>query len=281
MKIGDYKLIPIQTGLLKLDGGAMFGIVPKTLWSKTNPADEKNRIEMCSRSLLLDNGKERILIDTGTGQKLPSKLKDIYAVDNNEYTPEKSLATAGYSTDDITTVLLTHLHFDHAGGNTFLNEEGKPQITFKNAEYLLQSKHFEWANNPTDRDRASFFPDDFIPLAEQGRLKLIEGDYKINDVISLHPVNGHTRNMSVVKISDGDETLIYLADLIAMSSQLHLPFIMGYDLFPVVTLEEKRKYLSDAVKGNWSLFFEHDPYTECVKPGFYKDKYFIKEKFTL
>jgi glyoxylase-like metal-dependent hydrolase (beta-lactamase superfamily II) len=281
MKIGEYEIRSVMAGYIKLDGGAMFGVVPKTLWSRTNPADESNRIEMCTRLLLLDNGKRRILIDTGTGHKLAKKLNEIYAVDYTRGNLETELNKYGLKNEDITDVILTHLHFDHAGGSTYYDEEKKLQVTFPNAVHYLQSKHLDWALNPSERDRASFFPNDFEPLIRNKLLKTIEGEYKFDDYITLIPLNGHTRFMNMVKISDGKETLLYTADLVPMESHLPLPFIMGYDLFPLITLEEKRKYLKDAAEKNHTLFLEHDPYAECVKPGFDKERFFTKEKFKL
>lgn len=265
MKIGDYKLYSIQTGLFKLDGGAMFGVVPKALWNKTNPADELNRINMCSRSLLLSNGKQNILIDTGVGTKLSKKLNEIYSLDYTDFTLENSLNKHGFKREDITDIILTHLHFDHAGGNTYYGEGGEVKLSFPNAVFHLQRKHYEWANNPTDRDKASFFPENYLPLEQNKMLKLINGKHNFDEVISLIPVNGHTNNMQMVKISDGEETLLYMADLVPMMSHLPLPYIMGYDLFPLITLEEKRNYLTEAAENKYTLFFEHDPVNECAK----------------
>lgn len=281
MKIGDYEIRSVMAGYIKLDGGAMFGVVPKTIWSRTNPADESNRIEMCTRLLLLDNGRRRILVDTGTGYKLAKKLNEIYAVDYTKSTIESELIKYNLKNEDITDVILTHLHFDHAGGSTYYDEEKKLQVTFPNAVHYLQAKHLDWAINPSERDRASFFPNDFEPLIQNKLLKTIEGEYKFDDYITLLPLNGHTRFMNMVKISDDKETLLYTADLVPMESHLPLPFIMGYDLFPLITLEEKRKYLTEAAEKNFTLFLEHDPYTECLKPGFEKEQFFTKEKFKL
>jgi len=281
MKIGHYEARSIMAGYLKLDGGAMFGVIPKTLWSRTNPTDEVNRIEMCTRLLLLDNGKRRILVDTGTGYKLSKKLKEIYALDYNRSSIETELNKVNLTKEDITDVILTHLHFDHSGGATYYDEESQLQISFPNATYYVHSKHLEWARNPSERDKASFFPNDFEPLAAGKLLKTFDGDFIFDEFISFLSVNGHTRNMSLVKISDDDNTLLYTADLIPMESHIHLPYIMGYDLFPLITLEEKRNYLKQAAENNWTLFLEHDPYAECIKPGFEKEKFYSKDKFNL
>ncbi|MBN1632878.1 MAG: MBL fold metallo-hydrolase [Ignavibacteria bacterium] len=281
MKIGDYEIRSVIAGYLKLDGGAVFGVVPKTLWSRTNPADETNRIEMCTRLLLLDSEKRRILIDTGPGYKLSKKLNEIYAIDYAQGTIESELEKYNLIKEDITDVILTHFHFDHSGGSTFYDEEKKLQATFPNAVHYVQEKHLDWARNPSERDKASFFPNDFEPLVQKKLLKTVEGEYNLDDYITLIPVNGHTRFMNMVKISDDKETLLFTADLVPMESHLPLPFITGYDLFPLVTLEEKRKYLTEAVENNWILFLEHDPYAECLKPGLEKERFFTKEKFKL
>lgn len=281
MKIGDYNIRSVMAGYLKLDGGAMFGVVPKTLWSRTNPSDENNRIEMCTRLLLLDNGKRRILIDTGSGYKLAKKINEIYAIDYSKSTIESELDKYNLKKEDITDVILTHLHFDHAGGSTYYDNDKQLLPAFPNAVHYVQEKQLNWARNPSERDKASFFPNDFEPLVNSKLLKTIDGEYKFDDYITLLPVNGHTRFMSLVKISDEKETLLYTADLIPMESHLPLPYIMGYDLFPLITLEEKRKYLTEASEKNWILFLEHDPYAECIKPGFEKERFFTKEKFTL
>jgi glyoxylase-like metal-dependent hydrolase (beta-lactamase superfamily II) len=281
MKIGDYEIRSVMAGYLKLDGGAMFGVVPKTLWSRTNPADENNRIEMCTRLLLLDNGKRRILIDTGSGYKLAKKINEIYAVDFSKSTVESELEKYNLKKEDITDVILTHLHFDHAGGSTYYDDDKQLKAAFPNAVHYVQEKHLDWARNPSERDKASFFPNDFEPLVRDKLLKTVEGEFKLDDYITLLPVNGHTRFMNLVMVSDGKEALLYAADLIPMESHIPLPYIMGYDLFPLITLEEKRKYLNEAVEKNLTLFLEHDPYAECIKPGFENGRFFTKEKFNL
>ncbi|HAY34318.1 MAG TPA: MBL fold metallo-hydrolase [Ignavibacteria bacterium] len=279
MKIGEYKLYPVQTGLFKLDGGAMFGVVPKNLWQKTNPSDEQNRIDMCTRALLLVSSSKKILIDTGIGYKLSEKVNKIYDVDYSEYTLEKSLADLGFNKSDITDVILTHLHFDHAGGSTEYNESKEPVPAFPNAVYYVQKKQYEWALNPTERDRASFFPENYKPLENHKVLNLIEGEKKFDEYITLLPVNGHTNHMQLVKISDDINSLLYLADLIPTAGHIPAPYIMGYDLFPLTTLEEKNKYLAELTKNETMIFFEHDPHNLCGKTGMNEKGYFLKEKF--
>lgn len=262
MKIGNYELHSVQTGLFRLDGGAMFGVVPKPLWSKTNPADETNRIDMCMRSLLLVSGDKKIIIDNGVGYKMSQKLNDIYGVDHSIYTLEHELEKLGFKPEDITDVLMTHLHFDHAGGSTKRNENNELELSFPNAVHHLQKKHWEWGQNPSDRDRASFMPENYNLIQEKGMLKLYDGDFKFDDVISLHTVSGHTPMMQLVKIKDDENTLLFTADLFPMTSHIPLPYIMGYDLFPLTTLDEKKKFLPQIVKEKWILFFEHDAFTE-------------------
>lgn len=281
MQIGDYKLHSVQTGLFKLDGGAMFGVVPKNLWQRTNPADEQNRIEMCTRALLLDNGKRKILTDTGIGYKLSDKINKIYDVDYSEYTLEKSLASLNLKREDITDVILTHLHFDHTGGSTYYDEEQRLKLSFPNAVYHVQKKQYEWALNPTDRDKASFFPENYKPLEDNKVLIFTEGETKFDEIITLLPVNGHTSNMQMIKVSDGDNTLLYTADLIPTAGHIPAPFIMGYDLFPLTTLDEKKKYLKEIADNNWTVFFEHDPHNECANVESNEKGYFIKDRFTL
>lgn len=281
MKIGEYNLLPVQTGLFKLDGGAMFGVVPKNLWQKTNPSDEQNRIDMCTRALLLVSEKKKILVDTGIGYKLAEKLNSIYAVDFSEYTLEKGLEVHGFTKDDITDVILTHLHFDHTGGSTHFDENKNSVPSFPNAVYHVQKKQYEWALNPTDRDRASFFPENYVPLESAGRLAFTNGEHKFDEFITLLPVNGHTSHMQMIKISDDNETLLYLADLIPTAGHIPAPFIMGYDLFPLTTLDEKKKYLKLIADNNWTVLFEHDPYNECAKIGFDGRNYSASERFNL
>ena len=281
MKIGDYTILPVQTGLFKLDGGAMFGVVPKNLWQRTNPSDEQNRIDMCTRALLLISDKKKILVDTGIGYKLAEKLNSIYAVDFSEYTLEKSLGEQGLTNEDITDVILTHLHFDHAGGNTIYDENKNVVPSFPNAVYHVQKKQYEWAMNPTDRDRASFFPENYKILEAAGRLAFTNGEHNFDEFISLLPVNGHTNNMQLVKLSDGQDTLLYLADLIPTAGHIPAPFIMGYDLYPLTTLDEKKNYLKLISDNNWTVVFEHDPYNECAKIFYDGRNYSASEKFNL
>lgn len=263
MKIGKYKLFSIHNGFISLDGGAMFGVVPKPLWEKTNPADSRNRTKLATRSLLISSGTKNILIDTGMGNKSDEKSKDIYNVDQNDNSLEKSLSINGFSADDITDVILTHLHFDHCGGSTII-ENGKLVPAFKNAKYYVSEKNFEWASNPSEKDKSSYLKENFIPLAEAGVLNFISEKY-FDDGIEFIEINGHTFGQNIIKISDSSKTLLYCADLFPFRSHIPLPYIMGYDLQPLKTLEEKKKILPAAVDEKWIFFYEHDPETALSK----------------
>ena len=264
MKIGSYELHAIETGRFALDGGAMFGVVPRPLWEKTSPPDERNRIAMAARALLAMGDGRRILVDTGNGDKFDQKFASIYKMESSGEIIDASLARHHLRPSDITDVILTHFHFDHAGGAT--RREGDRVVpAFPNARYYVQKQHWDAALHPTERDRASFLPDDFMPLLEAGVLNLIDGEKEILPGIRVRIVNGHTAALQCPLISDGTTSLLYCADLIPLASHLHLPWIMAYDLRPLITLEEKRKTLEQAVEEEWILFFEHDP---VLKAGY-------------
>jgi glyoxylase-like metal-dependent hydrolase (beta-lactamase superfamily II) len=264
MKIGTYQIHAIETGRFALDGGAMFGVVPKPLWEKTNPPDESNRISLAARALLLVGGGRNILIDVGNGTKYSEKLTGIYKFDTSRFEISRSLAQHGLTPADITDVILTHLHFDHAGGST-LRENDALRPTFPSATYYVQHEHWKAANAPTERDRASFFPDDFLPLQQQGMLEFTDGEGELFSGIHVRLVHGHTAALQCPVISDGTTTVFYCADLIPTSSHVPLAWIMAYDLRPLITLEEKRMILNEAVENDWILFFEHDPLIEAAR----------------
>lgn len=257
MKIGKYKLLTIQSGLFALDGGAMFGIIPKPLWEKSNPADKVNRVKLSTRNLLLVSDDKKILIDTGMGNKWDEKSKNIYAIDSNLQL-EYELELAGIKCEQVTDVLLTHLHFDHTGGSTKI-ENGKIIPAFPNARYYVQKKNFEWAMNPSERDKGSYLKENFEPLVKEGVLNFVDGEIEFDDNISFKIINGHTFSQQMIKISDSSDTLLYVADLIPFISQIKIPYVMGYDLQPLVTVEEKKRYLSLAADESWKLYFGHDP----------------------
>lgn len=258
MKIGKYELKVIETGVFGLDGGAMFGIIPKPLWSKFNPADDQNRVSLHARNLLLVSNSRKILIDTGIGSDWDEKFKQIYRLDQSELTLSDSLNKLKIKPEDITDVLLTHLHFDHTGGSTYL-KDGNWIPTFPNAKYYVQKKHFEWALNPTDRDRGSFIQNRFMPLHDEGLLNFTEGEVQFDDEIEFLIINGHTSFQQMIKVHDSSNTVLFCGDLFPFTSHIPIPYIMGYDLQPLITVQEKKKILSIAIEQNWKLFFEHDP----------------------
>ncbi len=280
MKIGKYEIHAIETGRFKLDGGAMFGIVPKTIWDKLNPSDDRNRIELALRTLLIISDDRKILVDTGIGKKWEEKYIDIYGIDHTKYTLEDSLEKFGLKTSDITDVILTHLHFDHAGGATKL-EDGILKPTFENATYYIQKRNLDLAMNPNEKDRASYLPENFMPLIEFNQLEIVDGEFEIFDGIELIVSNGHTFGQQLVKVSDGEKTIVYCGDLIPTSSHIPIPYVMAYDLQPLVTMEEKKKLLKKAVEEKWILFFEHDPYADCATVKMGKKYVELETRFNL
>lgn len=258
MKIGKYNLHVIETGAFGLDGGAMFGIIPKPLWSKFNPADELNRVTLYARTLLLISDSKKILIDTGIGRYWDEKFSKIYRLDLSVNTSQNSFDKLGIKPEDITDVLLTHLHFDHTGGSTSLIDN-KWIPTYPNAKYHVQKKHFEWAVNPSDRDKGSFIQNRFMPLHQEGILNLVDGEVPFDDEIDFMLIHGHTFFQQMIKIHDTSNTVLYCGDLFPFTSHIPLPYVMGYDLQPLVTVKEKKKILPQAIDENWKLFFEHDP----------------------
>ncbi len=259
MQIGSYKLHAIETGTLALDGGAMFGVVPKNLWQKVNPPDEENRIELALRTLLLVSPERKILIDTGVGTKFNDKLKKIYKVDHSHFSLEQSLARAGVAVGEITEVILSHLHFDHCGGSTYLlNDQAVP--TFPNATYYVQKEQWDWAHAPSEKDQASFQTQNYDPIKDNGQLQLLDGQSPIFPGIEPIIMNGHTPGMQLIKIHDSHRSLIYCSDLIPTSSHIPVPWIMAYDNNPMITLSEKKTFLAYVLDQNSYLFFEHDPH---------------------
>jgi glyoxylase-like metal-dependent hydrolase (beta-lactamase superfamily II) len=272
LKIGDYEICPVPTGLFGLDGGAMFGTVPKVLWEKSNPPDGKNRIPMEARALLLKSPSRNILIDSGNGsdfvakygEKLGTKFAEMYGLDANGPSLLKSLAGHGLQPEDVTDVILTHLHFDHAGGAT-TEKNGELVPTFPRSRYYVQKANLATASHPNIREKASYFAANFAPLQKAGVLTLLEGNREnLLPGISVVISNGHTQGQQMVKVSDGKTTLIYCGDVIPTSSHVRLAWVMGYDLEPLTLIEEKRKLLSQAAPGQWYLYFEHDPYCDAA-----------------
>lgn len=265
------QLYSISTGKFKLDGGAMFGVVPKSIWNRSNPADENNLCTWALRCLLVIEGDRKILIDTGMGNKQDAKFFSHYHP-HETVSLQVALSKLNISTTDITDVLLTHLHFDHVGGA--INKEGETLIpAFPNATYWVSEPQWELALNPNKRERASFLKENILPLKETGKLKLIsippyKSETSLQEIyfspsISCYVVNGHTQGMLLPKIQTQTGTFVYMADLLPSVGHLPIPYVMGYDMQPLVTLNEKELFLNDALKNNYTLFFEHDPENEC------------------
>lgn len=265
------QIYSLHTGNFKLDGGAMFGVVPKSIWQKTNPADEQNLCTWALRCMLIVTGDRKILIDTGMGNKQDAKFFSHYQPTNTK-TIAEALAVHGFTPSDITDVLLTHLHFDHVGGAVNL-EEGVLKLALPNATYWVSAPHWETAIHPNRREQASFLKENIMPLLESGQLKRIEipsfkSDTSLQEIhfaenISCIVVNGHTQGMLLPKIQYGKHQIVYMADLLPSVGHLPIPFVMGYDMQPLFTLNEKELFLNEACNKNYTLFFEHDPVNEC------------------
>ena len=270
----------INTGYFKLDGGAMFGVVPKSIWNKINPADENNLCSWALRCLLIEDGKRLTLIDNGIGDKQDDKFFGHYYLHGSD-TLDKSLAAHGFSKNDITDVILTHLHFDHCGGS--IVKEGDQLVpAFKNAIYWSNARHWKWATEPNDREKASFLKENIFPIKESGQLKFIETDgNSFPDNISIRQVFGHTDAMMLPQISYKGKTILYMADLLPSAGHIPLPYIMGYDMFPLTTLNEKKSFLTESLQNEYILFFEHDPNIECCNLQMTDKGIRMKDKFPL
>jgi glyoxylase-like metal-dependent hydrolase (beta-lactamase superfamily II) len=257
MHFGDIEVLPIHGGNFYLDGGAMFGVVPKSLWEKKAPADERNRIRLAANSLLVRAGRKTILVETGNGTKWDAKLRNIYGIQAGDPLKD-SLGRAGVTFENIDMVINTHLHFDHAGGNTRPAGD-RDEPSFPNAQYVVQRAELEHAMNPTERDRASYFADRFVPVTEAGQWELVDGDVRIVPGISVVRIPGHNADIQAVKISGGESTLLFVADMLPTRHHLPLAWMPGYDLYPLQTLETKRKRIIEIVNEGWIVAFGHDP----------------------
>jgi len=275
------KLYTINTGYFKLDGGAMFGVVPKSIWNKINPSDENNMCNWALRCLLIEDANRLILVDNGIGDKQDEKFFSYYYLHGDD-TLDTSLAKYGFTKDDITDVFLTHLHFDHCGGSIVRSGE-KLIPAFKNATYWSNKTHWDWAVHPNDREKASFLKENILPIEESGQLKYIEHSFDnktetvglqtnikvqlpsipFTENVSVRFVSGHTQAMMLPQIKYQGKTIVYMADLLPSSGHIPLPYVMAYDMFPLTTLQEKKSFLQEAVENNYILFFEHDPQIEC------------------
>jgi len=271
----------IDTGFFKLDGGAMFGVVPKTIWNKTNPADDNNLCTWAMRCLLIEDGDTLILVDTGIGDKQDEKFFSHYYL-HGDATMDKSLAARGFHRDDITDVFLTHLHFDHVGGA--IKRDGERLIpAFKNATYWSSQKHWDWAVNPNEREKASFLKENILPIQESGQLKFVDDNCNVNftDNINVKFVYGHTESMMLPLINYKGKQLLYMADLLPSVGHLPLPYVMAYDMFPLKTLAEKKIILQEALEKEYILYLEHDPVNECCTLKQTEKGIRLKETFNL
>ena len=256
------KIYPIETGNFKLDGGAMFGVVPKTIWQKTNPADSNNLIDMSMRSMLIEDGNRLILIDTGLGAKQSNKFYSYYYLFGDS-SLNSSLAKHGFHRDDITDVFLTHLHFDHCGGSIEWNADKTTlQPVFKNAKFWSNEKHWDWAVAPNPREKASFLKENINPIKESGQLNFIDNNYKDQIGFDVLFMDGHTEKQMLPMISYQDKTIVFMADLLPTIGHIPLPYVMGYDTRPLLTIKEKATFLNEAADKEYYLFLEHDAYNE-------------------
>ena len=263
------KIYPIEAGNFKLDGGAMFGVVPKTLWNRTNPADENNLIDIAARCLLIEDGNRLILIDNGMGNKQSDKFFGYYSLWGN-HSLDNSLQNLGFHRDDITDVFLSHLHFDHCGGSVIWNKDKTGyEVAFKNAKYWTNDNHWNWATKPNAREKASFLHENIIPMQESGQLNFVkrpDKDFGFSEELGfdIFYVDGHTEKMMIPHIEYKDKTIVFCADLLPTAGHIPLPFVMGYDTRPLLTLPEKAKFLKNAADKNFYLWLEHDAHNEFI-----------------
>lgn len=275
------QLYTIDTGYFKLDGGSMFGVVPKAIWQRTNPADERNLCSWAARLLLIEDGNRLILIDTGIGDKQDENFFRHYYRHGDD-TLDKSLAKHGFNRDDITDVFLTHLHFDHVGGAI----ERRSELlvpTFKNATYWSNNQHWDWALHPNDREKASFLKENIIPIQESGQLAFVETNdgIQFTDNIKIRFANGHTDAMMLPQITYKGKTLLYMADLLPSVGHIPLPYVMSYDIRPLTTMDERKRFWHEALEGEYVLFLEHDPVHECCTLKMTEKGIRLDQTFTL
>jgi len=257
VRLGEMEVLSLVAGRFRLDGGSMFGVVPRVLWEKKMPPDEKNRIAMAMNVLLVRSGGMNLLVDTGAGEKEDSKFHEMYAM--GPWLLPEALGAVGLKPEDIHVVVNTHLHFDHAGGNTRRDESGRAVASFPNARYVVQKREYEDAVAAHERNRASYFAENYEPLRSQGRLELAEGEVEVAPGVRLFPLPGHTLGMQGVLLESGNRKALYMGDCVPTRHHIPLPWIMAYDLHPTVTLETKRRVLPEAAREDWLLFLEHDP----------------------
>jgi glyoxylase-like metal-dependent hydrolase (beta-lactamase superfamily II) len=272
ISLGQITVHGLRDGFFYLDGGAMFGVVPKVLWEKIYKPDNRNRIKMGLNSLLIETGRSLVLVETGIGQELDPKFEKFYSVER-EPGLMGEIENLGFQAGDIDFVINSHLHFDHCGGNTVRNIKGEKVPAFPHAEYIVQKGEWEYAHEPCYRDKPSYFPDTFLPLAKHRCLRLVEGDVRITEGVDVVMAPGHTSHHQCVKVTSGTDVLFFLADMVPMSGHVGLSYIMSYDLFPLETLENKKKTFDRAIDEDWMLAFVHDPQLFFGKVGKKKDKY--------
>ena len=279
------KLYPIESGNFKLDGGAMFGVVPKTIWNKTNPADANNLIDIAARCLLIEDENRLILIDTGMGNKQSEKFFGYYSLWGS-HSIDKSLAKYGFHRDDITDVFMTHLHFDHCGGSVQWNlDKTGYEPAFKNAKYWTNENHWEWAIKPNPREKASFLSENLLPMQESGQLNFIkrpDNDCGFSEEMNfgIYYVDGHTEKQMIPHIKYQDKTIVFCADLLATAGHIPLPYVMGYDTRPLLTMPEKSKFLNAAADQNYYLFLEHDAHNQIITVEHTEKGVRLKDVFT-
>jgi glyoxylase-like metal-dependent hydrolase (beta-lactamase superfamily II) len=273
MKLGDWKFRAFHDGRFKLDGGSMFGVVPKVMWEKQHPADEHNRIDLDLRCLLAETGDRRILVDTGMGDRWVDKKAEMFGLVRRPSQLLAELAEAGITRESITDVVLTHLHFDHSGGVMRAAEDGGLEPVFPEAVHWVQKRQWEWAGSPSERDRASFRRDDFAGLLDAGKLELVDGASEIIPGVKVTPISGHTPGQQMVEFHTGQRVVVFVGDLVPFLSQVHVPWIMGFDLNPLLTVTEKKQFLSRAAEEGYILVFEHDCRNEAATVTFDDGKF--------
>lgn len=280
MKRGNWSFRVFTDGVFRLDGGSMFGVVPRVMWERQHPPDDQNRIELVLRCLLAENGPRRILVDTGIGDRWEEKQRSIYGFARRPGQLLAELAAAGVSAESITDVVLTHLHFDHCGGA--LRREGDASVpAFPRARHWVQKQQWDWAQRPSERDRASFRAADFAPLSDAGLLELVAGGTEILPDVRVTPISGHTPGQQMVEFHVAGGAIVFCGDLLPFASHLAVPWVMGFDLNPLLTIAEKRQFLSRAAEENYTLVFEHDPVIEACGVRFVDDKFEAVEPFRL
>lgn len=280
---GAFKLYSIETGRFRLDGGAMFGVVPKTLWSRQIDVDENNRILMAMRCLLIESQETGrcYLVDNGIGTKFDDKMASIYQIDTGHSDLLSSLAHHGFEPGDITDLIFTHLHFDHCGGTTYYDESGSLAHRFPDARYHVTKAHWHTATHPNAREKASFLSDNIQPIGASERLHLVDEHHRFEEGLTTLPVSGHTKGQQLPKIDDGERSIVFAADLLPTHVHVPLPWVMGYDMYPARTLQEKEYYLESAVENNWYFYLEHDAEQELVSIAKEDGKYRVAQTLTL